>query len=45
MTKLQLDINPTSGDDVAQIIADTVDAPATIIAKAKAAMGDLSQGN
>jgi tripartite-type tricarboxylate transporter receptor subunit TctC len=44
MAKLHLDIDPTSGEEVAQIIADTVGASPAIIAKAKAAMGDLSQG-
>jgi tripartite-type tricarboxylate transporter receptor subunit TctC len=45
MAKLNLDINPAGGEEVAHIIADTVGAPPAIIARAKAAMGDLSQGN
>ena len=45
MAKIQIDISPASGEEVAQIVADTVGAPPEIIAKAKVAMGDLSQAN
>jgi tripartite-type tricarboxylate transporter receptor subunit TctC len=39
MTKLSHDIDPMTAEDVEQIIQDTVNAPAPIIAKAKALMG------
>jgi tripartite-type tricarboxylate transporter receptor subunit TctC len=39
MAKLTTDVDPISGDEVAQIIRDTVSAPPQIIAKAKAIVG------
>jgi tripartite-type tricarboxylate transporter receptor subunit TctC len=39
MAKLTTEVDPISGDEVAQIIRDTVNAPPHIIAKAKAIVG------
>jgi tripartite-type tricarboxylate transporter receptor subunit TctC len=36
---IRFDIEPLSGDEVAQIVHETVNAPADIVAKAKSAMG------
>jgi tripartite-type tricarboxylate transporter receptor subunit TctC len=36
--KLQIDIDPISADDVAQLVRETVNAPASVVAKAKAAI-------
>jgi tripartite-type tricarboxylate transporter receptor subunit TctC len=36
--KLQLDIDPISAADVTRLVLDTVNAPATLVAKAKAAI-------
>ena len=36
--KLQIDIDPISAADVTQLVLDTVNAPAGIVAKAKAAI-------
>lgn len=41
--KLKIDIDPVSGDEIAQIVSETIGAPPDIIAKAKAAMGEGSQ--
>jgi tripartite-type tricarboxylate transporter receptor subunit TctC len=38
--KLDLAIDPVSGDAVAEIVRETIDAPPDIVAKAKAALGD-----
>jgi tripartite-type tricarboxylate transporter receptor subunit TctC len=40
--KLQLDIDPMSANGVAQIVRDTVNAPANVVAKAKAAIETAS---
>jgi tripartite-type tricarboxylate transporter receptor subunit TctC len=37
--KAKFEIEPMSGDEVARIVKDTIDAPPEIVAKAKAAMG------
>jgi hypothetical protein len=37
--KLQLDIDAISAEDITQLARDTVNAPADVIAKAKAAIG------
>ena len=36
--KLQIDIDPISAADITQLVLDTVNAPAAIVAKAKAAI-------
>jgi len=36
--KLNLDLNPISGEKIAQIVNDTVNAPPDVVAKAKAAL-------
>jgi tripartite-type tricarboxylate transporter receptor subunit TctC len=36
--KLQIDIDPISADDIAQLVRETVNAPASVVAKAKAAI-------
>ncbi len=38
MTKLQIDIEPMSAEETTKVVLDTVNAPADIVAKAKAAM-------
>jgi tripartite-type tricarboxylate transporter receptor subunit TctC len=38
--KLKIDIDPVSGDAIAGIVNETIGAPADIVAKAKAAMGE-----
>jgi tripartite-type tricarboxylate transporter receptor subunit TctC len=43
--KLDIDIDPTSGEDLARIVRETIEAPPAVIAKAKAAMVDPKQGN
>ena len=40
--KLQLDIDPLSAKAITQIVRDTVNAPANVIAKAKAAIETAS---
>jgi tripartite-type tricarboxylate transporter receptor subunit TctC len=42
--KLQLDIDAISAEDITQLVRGTVNAPPTIIAKAKAAMGAVGGG-
>lgn len=38
--KLDIDIDPTSGEDLTRIVRETIEAPPAVIAKAKAAMID-----
>jgi hypothetical protein len=38
--KLKIDIDPVSGDEIAQIVSETIGAAPDIVAKAKAAMGE-----
>ena len=37
--KMRFDVDPMNGDEAAHIVHDTINAPADIIAKAKAAIG------
>jgi tripartite-type tricarboxylate transporter receptor subunit TctC len=41
--KLKFDLRPLSGDEVAEIVDDTIDLPPELAAKAKAAIGDSAQ--
>jgi tripartite-type tricarboxylate transporter receptor subunit TctC len=38
--KLKIDIDPVSGEEIAQVVKETIDAPKDIVEKAKAAMGE-----
>jgi tripartite-type tricarboxylate transporter receptor subunit TctC len=38
--KLDFEIDPVSGEEIAQVVNETIDAPATIIEKTKAALGE-----
>jgi tripartite-type tricarboxylate transporter receptor subunit TctC len=40
MAKLKIDVDPVSGDEIAQVVNETIGASPEIIAKAKAAMGE-----
>jgi tripartite-type tricarboxylate transporter receptor subunit TctC len=42
--KLKIDIDPVSADKITEIVKETISAPADIVAKAKAAMGDDQSG-
>jgi tripartite-type tricarboxylate transporter receptor subunit TctC len=42
--KLDIDIDPTSGEELARIVRETIEAPPAVIAKAKAAMTASPQG-
>jgi tripartite-type tricarboxylate transporter receptor subunit TctC len=41
--KLKFDLRPLTGDEVAEIVDDTIDLPPPLIAKAKAAIGDTAE--
>jgi tripartite-type tricarboxylate transporter receptor subunit TctC len=41
--KLKFDLRPLSGEEVAEIVDDTIDLPPDLAAKAKAAIGDSAQ--
>ena len=41
--KLQIDIDPISAADITQLVLDTVNAPAAIVAKAKAAIDGTAE--
>jgi tripartite-type tricarboxylate transporter receptor subunit TctC len=43
--KLNLDLNPISGEKIAQVVNDTVNAPPDVVAKAKAALDTPATAN